>query len=156
MKAISIYQPYAAFIAMGLKTIETRTHDRFRCLEGQRIAIHVAKKKTNISPSIYNYFLEAQKKDPAISEAILFMDDTRGKIICTVTVARTRWWTYSNYKEKLNNLALCEIAGKFLLFLEDIEPINPVPFRGRQGIFNVPDELIYNPEGRTLNGEPTT
>ena len=39
--------------------------------------------------------------------------------------------------------AMCEVAGKFCLFLEDIKPLRSrVPFRGRQGIFNVPDELI--------------
>jgi hypothetical protein len=38
--AITINQPWASLIANGIKTIETRKHTKFKCLVGQRIAIH--------------------------------------------------------------------------------------------------------------------
>lgn len=44
MKCISLYQPWASAIAYGWKTIETRTHERFRGLVGERIGIHAGKK----------------------------------------------------------------------------------------------------------------
>jgi hypothetical protein len=60
MYAISIHQPYADLIASGSKTIETRAHARFRCLVGQRIAIHATKRKQqpayvpDYPPVLYN------------------------------------------------------------------------------------------------------
>jgi hypothetical protein len=42
MKSISLWQPWASWIAWGLKTIETRRHRRFACLVGRRVAIHAA------------------------------------------------------------------------------------------------------------------
>jgi hypothetical protein len=44
MKAITLHRPWSSLIACGLKTIETRTHDRLRRLAGQTIAIHAAQK----------------------------------------------------------------------------------------------------------------
>jgi len=42
--------------------------------------------------------------------------------------------------EEWNRQAMCEVEGKFCLFLEDIKPLTTrIPFRGRQGIFNVPE-----------------
>lgn len=38
--AITLYQPWAYWIIKGFKTIETRTHNRFASLKGQRILIH--------------------------------------------------------------------------------------------------------------------
>ena len=37
---LTLYQPWATFIADGLKTIETRTHNRFTSLYGKTILIH--------------------------------------------------------------------------------------------------------------------
>jgi hypothetical protein len=34
-------------------------------------------------------------------------------------------------------------SGRFAWFLTDIKPLaEPIPFRGAQGFFNIPDELI--------------
>lgn len=39
---ITLYQPWASWIMWGWKKIETRKHQRFKCLAGRRIAIHAA------------------------------------------------------------------------------------------------------------------
>lgn len=44
MYAISLYQPWASFIAVGIKQFETRDWKPPRHLIGNRIAIHAAKK----------------------------------------------------------------------------------------------------------------
>jgi hypothetical protein len=44
MYAISLHQPWASFIAHGLKGFETRSWAPPRWLIGKRIAIHAAKK----------------------------------------------------------------------------------------------------------------
>jgi activating signal cointegrator 1 len=46
MRAISLYQPWASFVAAGIKPFETRSWSPPAALIGQRIAIHAAKKKT--------------------------------------------------------------------------------------------------------------
>jgi len=43
MKVITLWQPWASFIAFGWKSIETRTHNKFESLKGNRIAIHAGK-----------------------------------------------------------------------------------------------------------------
>jgi hypothetical protein len=42
MKAITLWQPWASLVAIGVKTIETRAWPAPRSLIGQRIAIHAA------------------------------------------------------------------------------------------------------------------
>ena len=146
MKAISLHQPWATCIAMKWKTIETRTHARFKSLEGQRIAIHAAKKVVPIT----SFFCECLPLDGThhdilkVNNITRFVEICRGKIVCTARVVKARWAPNIGFdlREKWNKQAMCEAAGKFLLFLDEIEPINPIPFRGRQGIFNVPDELL--------------
>lgn len=44
MKAITLYQPWASLIALGVKTIETRSWPAPGSLIGERIAIHAGKK----------------------------------------------------------------------------------------------------------------
>lgn len=39
---ISLHRPWAEWVLLGIKPIETRTHQRFRNLVGKRIGIHAA------------------------------------------------------------------------------------------------------------------
>ena len=140
MKAISLWQPWAQWVALNLKTIETRTHSRFKCLKGERIAIHAAKEW---DPTAWD---AAEEYLPVIqivmTQRLRILD---GEIVCTVKVVDARWAPNVDFveREEWNQKALCEVAGKYLLFFDEIEPLkNPIPFRGRQGIFEVPDELI--------------
>jgi hypothetical protein len=41
-RCISMYPPWSNWVGLGWKTIESRTHQRFKSLVGQRIAIHSA------------------------------------------------------------------------------------------------------------------
>ena len=142
MKAITLWQPWATFVAMKWKTIETRTHERFKGLKGQRITIHAAMKVDKAG--IFNDFLPHMNPTQLVNYG-LFIDTCLGKVICTATVTDARWAPNVDFveREEWNKKAMCEAGGKFCLFLEDIKPLkNRIPFRGRQGIFNVPDELI--------------
>jgi len=146
MKGISLHQPYATFIAMKWKKIETRYHSRFKCLVGERIAIHAAKKVVPITSFMCECLpLNGTYHDIVkINNIVRFMEMCRGKILCTALVTRARWAPNIDFdfRKEWNKQAMCEVAGKFLLFLDEIEPIDPIPFRGHQGIFNVPDELL--------------
>lgn len=142
MKAITLWQPWASFVFMGWKTIETRLHSRFKGLVGQRIAIHAALKLEDA--------VLANKYTPLMnySEIQSFWRDVeicRGKIICTAIVAAARWAPNVDFveREEWNKKAMIEVAGKFCLFLEDITRLRErIPFRGRQVPFDVPYSIF--------------
>ena len=143
MKAISLWGPWALWVAMKWKTIETRTHDRFKGLEGQTIAIHMAKKvdtTQGLIPEGRNIGSTVE-----VLNVAMLMELWAGKVICTAFVDKARWAPNVGFveREDWDKRACCSVAGKHLLFLSGIQYLaKPVPFTGRQGIFNVPDELL--------------
>ena len=52
MKAITLWQPWASMVAMGLKQNETRSWAPPKALIGERIAIHAAKRVPKIEEHI--------------------------------------------------------------------------------------------------------
>ena len=144
MKAITLWQPWATFVAMRWKTIETRTHARFKGLVGQRIAIHAGLKVDEAA--FLNEFLPQRISTPLqVENLIRVVALWRGRLVCTARVVDARWAPNVGFveREEWNKRAMCEAAGKFCLFLGDIVPLqNMIPFRGRQGIFEVPDEAL--------------
>lgn len=143
MKAISVRQPWAIFTCMKWKTIETRTHDRFKSLVGRRIAIHGAS-QVDDAGFLSEYFTMA-KTALDLRNITTFALLRRGCLVCTAKVAAAEWAPDIHFDEweDWSNRAMCDVSGKYCLFLEDIEPIvGRVRFRGRQGIFNVPDEVL--------------
>lgn len=141
MKAISLYEPWASFIMLGWKTIETRTHDRFKSLIKEVILIHAAKKLDD--SGIWGEYLGDEQME-LLSEKNLsgYFDETRGKILGSVYVNSSRRLYQDDSRLALIN---CDpiIEVRYGLFLERPCPlIKPIPYRGRQGIFNVPDEMI--------------
>lgn len=138
MKAISLHQPYATFIALRWKTIETRTHNRFRNLEGETIAIHAAKKVyfPAYTECVYSRGLNGLE----LQNVMIWANRCRGHIVCTAKVVKCRWAPNIGFglHEEWNKQAMCEVGGKYLIFLDQIEPlVKPEPCRGRQGIFDV-------------------
>ena len=143
MKAISLWQPWATFVSVGWKTIEPRTHQRFNGLIGQQIAIHAARKIDRLGE-----WTQYLPWNPNILDGLnldVLIEIRRGTIVCTAMVTAMRWAPNVYFKERKewNRQAMCEVGGKFCLFLEDVKPLKEMmPLRGRQGIFNVPDETI--------------
>jgi hypothetical protein len=129
MKAITLWQPWASLIALGYKTIETRGHDSFRCLKGQRIAIHAGKQ---FQPGVLDYV--SRFKAIRIEDQDIFdkWACPVSAVLCTALVADARWLTPSD-----NKAALCECdERRFGLVLVDIQAIHPlVPQKGAQGIW---------------------
>jgi len=142
MKAITLWQPWASLIAHGFKTIETRRHNHFACLVGQRIAIHAGKSfdpsfAETAAPYLYRRGRDVLKEAEALVYArdplALKADLPRGAVVCTALVDSAR---------KLggglvdNGSALCYTVGLYGLILTDIERLDPpVPARGKQGIW---------------------
>jgi len=131
LPAISLWRPWGAAIILGLKTVETRRHGRFRGLVGRRIGIHNAKKWDReglIEMSRY-LSLENLKKMPLRNDPL----HTPGAVIGTVRVIGHRRLALPD-----SSSALCQAAGLYGLFLAEPRRLpEPFPCRGRQGIWNV-------------------
>lgn len=134
LPCISMWQPWASWVAWGWKTIETRTHLRFRSLVGQRIGIHAAQRFDDRARHVANHYLSdgqarsAGRSDPAANSPFAYQ---RG-IICTVFVRDFRLLTP---KDASSALIECDTT-RYGLFLEAIHRIEPpLQCKGRQGIW---------------------
>lgn len=129
MKVITLWQPWATLIAEGYKTIETRTHDRFKKLVGQRIGIHAGKKFDGYAYLFYEKY---------ISKDMDFLrpeNQTHGAIICTALVEKVGWLETEHSK---NALIDCRSTFRYGLFLSNIKKVEPpIVCKGRQGVFTV-------------------
>jgi hypothetical protein len=142
MKAITLHQPWASLIAFGLKTIETRTHDRFRGLVGQTIAIHAGQKWDKFAFTISWPLTDGEMAVAAVAEyradgaavrrAIGAARKARGCVVAVVDVAdHRRLWG-----EPDSQAALCPADGLFGLVLVNVRRfLEPIPATGRQGIW---------------------
>ncbi|MGH8326883.1 MAG: ASCH domain-containing protein [Steroidobacteraceae bacterium] len=131
MKAISLWQPWASAIPLGLKQIETRgwyTHYR------GPLAIHAAKRWT---PEQREFaFLEH------ISGRLLPTSLPLGALVATANMVecwRTDQMQVGEIERRYGNYA----PGRFAWVLRDVVALpKPISWKGAQGFFNVPDELF--------------
>lgn len=142
MKVISLHQPWASWVTLGWKTIETRTHDRFKGLVGQTIGIHAAKHWDNEWREKAGDTISVMRKYQTSNN--LLINAPRGFIIATAFVDDFRL-----LKDNDSIQALCDCGGDdlFGLILSNIAQIEPIPMKGSQGIFNYDSEIIYSSRG---------
>jgi hypothetical protein len=139
VKAIALWQPWASLIAVGAKRVETRYWPAPRGLVGQRIAIHAAKTNRELATCLERPFLYYLPEPSALPLGAIVA--TAELYSCSVMtpehVARVEagspdefafgWWA----------------SGRFAWELRRVRRLDePVPFVGRQGVFEVPDGLI--------------
>lgn len=121
---ITLYQPWATWIMREWKTIETRTHDRFKCLNGRTILIH-AGMKTDESAA-YNPYLTP--------EQIFYNPDevVNGCILGSAYVDGFSRLCQEHAKEALIEC----VTPRFGLFLTNIDVFDePIPAKGEMGIW---------------------
>lgn len=130
---ITLYQPWATWVMLGDKSIETRTHDRFKSLLGKRIGIHAG--MSTDTTAWDNPYLSKEEKDMKIEK--LF----HGVILGTAFVYDFRLLKKSHSKRALVD---CASTQRWGLFLNEIVVFNrPVPAKGEMGIwyFNLKTKL---------------
>jgi hypothetical protein len=164
VKTISLWQPWASAIALGSKRIETRSWStKYR----GPLAIHAAKRSVEYEFSDFYVSwhwcgaLGRQMDDEAtFSQTLPF-----GAIIATCTLIDCRP-TESFIAEELDtprrprsDLVCCATHAPFYDWTErqmgdfspgrwgwvmnDIKRLEtPIPYRGKQGIFDIPDEML--------------
>ena len=140
MQAITLWQPWASFIAWGFKLIETRTHNRFRCLVGQRIAIHAGLRFDETAEQRARAWMGDQQWHQL--QAYLARDGyPRLQIVCSAYVLASRRLTAQD-----SSLALCDCGGGDLygLRLSYVRPPRSMlaSIRGHQGIWPVPVDMM--------------
>jgi hypothetical protein len=144
MKVITLWQPWATFIALGWKTIETRTHKRFFNLLDQTIGIHAGKYWDAGWRELTTPYLDLDR--------LMMIDEMKtskhipfSRIICTAKVYKVGYLTLEHSQAALIDCGFSYVE-RTGLFLSDVkELIPPFEVKGHQGIFNV--EL---PEGVLL------
>jgi hypothetical protein len=144
VRALPLWQPWASLVAIGAKRVETRHWPTPPRLIGERIAIHATKTKAHLAIGGTEPFRSALLEHyPQMISGLPL-----GAIVATAVVARCAEITSENAAE-LERRDPVEFAfgdytpGRFAWVLRDIEQLEaPIPFKGAQGIFTVPDHLI--------------
>lgn len=125
LPVITLYQPWATWIMRGWKTIETRTHSRFACLNGKTILIH-AGMNTDAS-AIRNPYLTHEQLVTNPDEMV------NGFILGSASVK-----AYSRLDKRHSRDALieCELTERYGLHLADITRFEkPIRENGSMGIW---------------------
>lgn len=126
---ITLWQPWATWVILGWKTIETRTHNRFKSLAGKTIYIHAAKKWDANAVSWALPWMT-----PAMKEDYQYQDYLEGAIIGTAFVKEHIALTLP-YSQKA--LISCDDRyARFGLILRDIKAVLPIYVSGKQGIWS--------------------
>lgn len=154
MKTISLWQPYASLIAIGAKKIETRGWPtKYR----GPLAIHAAKKwdrdvkETILSEPFRRALIEGGCTLTSLPgcDAITL---PLGKVVCVCELTdcalvelgylegKTKNYDWPEHPESdFGNYGL----NRFAWILSNVRKLSePIPWVGRQGFFDVPDELF--------------
>jgi hypothetical protein len=166
MKALTIWQPWATLIAIGAKPYEFRRWRPYRSLIGTRIAIHASARAIRMSEvfTLYNDLRTPQQLSACLhagraieyiwplvkafaegNPAAIDQIAPRSRILCTAIVG----------PPKRGDLCALEFgieaprkdADRDEDFnwgwpMLEIRPTPPIPLRSKQGLFDIPDDLI--------------
>lgn len=128
MKAITLWQPWSWAVARAGKRIENRTWAPPRWLIGERIAIHAGKRidrascerLTDLGHVLPSTYVHGAVECTALIVEVVHEDSASAEVICD------DWW-----------------CGPWGWLLEDVRPLaEPVPCLGRQGIWELPSEVV--------------
>lgn len=126
---ITLWNPWAMWVMLGWKTIETRLHARFASLEGKWVGIHAAQKwDENWRELAQDYLTPEQIEDTP--HFIL----GNGYLLGVAHVLRCRWLPAS---QKFSEKALidCIYTDRFGIWFDRVERWDPILVQGKQGIW---------------------
>lgn len=143
MKAISLHQPWASAVAIGLKKYETRS--RLTHVRG-RIALHAAKRRTFDQMCMWDDFMQIDSIRFAFEDTLDLEFDMLpfGAIIATADLVDCIPTGTAKPKLRYPELLLgCYDPNRFAWKLENVQRLKtPIPFKAHQGWFEVPDSLL--------------
>jgi hypothetical protein len=127
MKALSLWQPWASAIPMGLKSFETRGWStKYR----GPLAVHAAKRWDRAQQDFADTMgMPELPFGQVIATCVLACVIPTEHARAMISDGEFRWGVYDD--------------GRFAWLLTDIIRLRrPFPFKGGQGFFNVPDDQI--------------
>jgi hypothetical protein len=130
---ITLWQPWAQWVALGWKTIETRKHKKFASLVGKRIGIHAALRWDDAALDLAGEFLT-----PAERSATTEFLRVGGAVICEAFVREHR---ELNTLDNRDALIDCMHITRYGLILKDVRIIEAIPQKGKQGIWYMNPEV---------------
>lgn len=141
MKALPLWQPWATLVAIGVKRVETRdfSPSRLGLCYGQRIAIHACVTDRNL------WICQEEPFSGHIADAKAL---PRGAVLATCVLARAGQITEESARQLLERNpqehAFGDYTpGRWAWVLTELEALpEPIWFKGSQGTFDVPDELL--------------
>jgi len=140
VKALSLYEPWATLIALGKKRFETRSWGT--AYRGP-LLICASKKSPGVPykmiPLLNRISLTVNEWNEGRALAI-------ADLIDVIKMVEDNILTINDMVQGGNELAFGDFSpGRFAWRLENIRRfVNPPLVRGKQGLFNVPDDLIKN------------
>lgn len=123
---ISMWMPWANWVGLGWKVIETRTHRRFQSLADKRIGIHCSLKWDKNAIELARPYLDQDQI--TLTQSFLRIG---GAVYWTATVSEFRQLTI---EDESRTLIECT-TERYGLVLSDVKTIEAVPMRGHQGIW---------------------
>ena len=119
--AITLHQPWASLIALGVKTVETRSWPAPARLVGQRIAVHAGKRVARRPGDAIERELRARLGENW--RVIVLTGAEVGRASGRGRTSIDLWGDFS--------------CGRWLWFLDDVEALpEPVPTLGHQGFWH--------------------
>lgn len=136
-----MWQPWASLVINGAKMVETRPNPAPSTIVGERVAIHACLTPEHMPLALTEpFFTHLASEDLPL-----------GHLIGTVRVTGSFEMTQV-YVDELEHLNPLEFAfghyapGRHAWTLQDPTPLGcPVRWKGKQGIFMVPDDLEQRP-----------
>lgn len=151
MKAITIKQPWASMIANGLKSIETRSHTRFKNLLGRRVAIH-AGLATDKNFWSYERFFPEEKKHLISKVWSEESEQMAGMVLATAKVYDIKKLSYQHNRFALTDCGMHrELTGLFLTEIYKLQ--HPIFMRGKLGLWDFELNRLNIEDRRALGYE---
>ena len=136
---ITLWLPWCFWIALGWKTIESRSHDRFSSLKGKTIGIHVGKKWDETALDQAKEYLSKIKNyiNPVDHTEMIRENNIKSCIICTAYVEGFRELKKEDSQKALID---CEHTKRYGLLLSDVKSLDKwIHVKGHQGIWYIKD-----------------
>lgn len=135
---ITLWRPWADWVALDWKKIETREHNRLACLVGKRIAIHAGLKMDKSAAALA---ARAYMDTGAWKGPLLLPYPCAGHIIALTSVTAHRLLCQEHERGALIEC----LTHRYGSFLENTVRLpSPIPMKGHQGIWKIDRKLIPN------------
>lgn len=133
--ALTLWRPWADWVMLGWKTIETRTHARLRSLGKQptRLAIHAAEKWDESALDAARQWLTEEQIQA--TQTTIRQRPVGGHVLGTVLVVG---FALLDERDEAQALIECRSVTRYGLELVNPKPLAvPMKATGRQGLFRV-------------------